>query len=60
MKFTLSDVTSSLVGGLVLSYVLFMGYILTTAERLHAPPARINTIGCFSLGHCQVALSSPN
>jgi hypothetical protein len=61
MKLTFSSITSGLVGGLVLSYVLFMGYLLTVAQQSHAPPARITTMGCFSLGHCPMALSSrPN
>jgi hypothetical protein len=58
MKLTLSSITSGLVGGLVFSYVLFMGYILTVAQQPHAPPARIATMGCFSLGHCPLAVSS--
>lgn len=61
MKITFSSITSGLVGGLVLSYVLFMCYVLTMAQQSHSPPARIATTGCFSLGHCPVALSSrPN
>jgi hypothetical protein len=61
MKFTLSSITSGLVGGLVLSCALFMGYVLVAAQQSHSPPVQISTIGCFSLGHCQMSLStSPN
>jgi hypothetical protein len=45
MKFTFSSITSGLVGGLVLSYALFMGYVLTVAQQSHAPPSRIATLG---------------
>ena len=58
MKFTFASITSGFVAGLVLSYVLFMGYLLTVAQQSHAPPTRISTIGCFSLGHCPMALSA--
>jgi hypothetical protein len=61
MQITFSRITSGLVGGLVLSYVFFMGYALTVAHQSNAEPTRIATVGCFSLGHCTVALSgSPN
>jgi CHASE3 domain sensor protein len=33
MQNTFSNITSGLVGGLVLSYVLFMGYALTVAHQ---------------------------
>jgi hypothetical protein len=61
MKITVSSITSGLVGGLVLTYVIFMGYVMTVAHQTNETPTRIATIGCFSLGHCTVALSSrPN
>jgi ABC-type transport system involved in multi-copper enzyme maturation permease subunit len=47
-----SRITSCLVAGLVLSYVFFIGYVLTVTHQSNAPPARIATVGCFSLGHC--------
>jgi hypothetical protein len=58
MNFTFARITSGFVGGLVLSYVLFMGYLITVAQQSHTPPSGITTTGCFSLGHCPVVLSS--
>jgi hypothetical protein len=54
MKLTFSSVTSGLLGGLVLSYVLFMAYVLTVAQQSQVPATRIATAGCFSFGSCQV------
>jgi hypothetical protein len=51
----LVTITSSLVGGLVLSYLLFVGYVMTVAQRSHEEPARTSALGCFSFGHCPVA-----
>jgi hypothetical protein len=58
MQIAISRITSCLVGGLVLSYVFFIGYVLTVTHQSNVPPARIATTGCFSLGHCTVALDS--
>jgi hypothetical protein len=58
MRITFSSITSGLVGGLVLSYVLFMGYVVTVSHQSSEPPTAIATVGCFSLGHCTGALSS--
>jgi hypothetical protein len=51
----LANITSSLVGGLVLSYILFAGYVMTVAQGSHSEPPRISAMGCFSFGHCPVA-----
>ncbi len=51
----LANITSSLVGGLVLSYLLFVGYVMTIAQRSHDEPTRTSAMGCFSFGHCPVA-----
>jgi len=51
----LANITCSLVGGLVLSYLLFVGYVMTIAQRSHEEPSRISSMGCFSFGHCPVA-----
>jgi hypothetical protein len=58
MQIAISRITSCLVGGLVLSYVLFIGYVLTVTHQSNAPPTRIATAGCFSLGQCPVAPGS--
>jgi hypothetical protein len=50
-----ADITCSLVGGLVLSYLLFVGYVMTIAQRSHQEPTRTSAMGCFSFGHCPVA-----
>jgi hypothetical protein len=51
----LAHITSSLVGGLVLSYLLFAGYVMTIAQRSHSEPTRTSAMGCFAFGHCPVA-----
>jgi hypothetical protein len=51
----LANITSSLVGALVLSYLLFVGYVMTIAQRSHDEPTRTSAMGCFSFGHCPVA-----
>lgn len=61
MQISLSRITSCLVAGLVLSYVLFIGYVVTVTHQSNAPPMRIATVGCFSWGHCPDTLGSrPN
>jgi hypothetical protein len=50
-----ANVTCTLVGGLVLSYLLFVGYVMTIARGSHAEPTRTSAMGCFSFGHCPVA-----
>ena len=49
-----ANITSSLVGGLVLSYLLFVGYVMTIAQGSHNEPTRTSAMGCFSFGHCPV------
>jgi hypothetical protein len=51
----LATITSSLVGGLVLSYLVFMGYVMTVAQGSHNEPTRTSAMGCFSFGRCPVA-----
>ena len=51
----IADITSSLVGGLVLSYLLFMGYVMIFAQGTHSEPTRTSAMGCYSFGHCPVA-----
>jgi hypothetical protein len=51
----LANITSNAVGGLVLSYLLFVGYVMTIAQRSHEEPTRTSAMGCFSFGHCPVA-----
>ena len=51
----LANITSTLVGGLVLSYLLFVGYVMTIAQKSHEEPTRTSAMGCFSFGHCPVA-----
>jgi hypothetical protein len=51
----LANITCTLVGGLVLSYLLFVGYVMTIAQRSHDEPPRISAMGCFSFGHCPLA-----
>jgi hypothetical protein len=51
----LANITSTLVGGLVLSYLLFVGYVMTIAQGAHEEPTRTSAMGCFSFGHCPVA-----
>jgi hypothetical protein len=51
----LANITCTLVGGLVLSYLLFVGYVMTMAQRSHDEPPRISAMGCFSFGHCPLA-----
>jgi hypothetical protein len=51
----LANITCRLVGGLVLSYLLFVGYVMTIAQRSHEEPTRTSAMGCFSFGHCPVA-----
>ena len=46
MQISLSRITSCLVAGLVLSYVLFIGYVVTVTHQSNAPPMRIATVGC--------------
>jgi hypothetical protein len=50
-----ANITCSLVGGLVLSYLLFVGYVMTIAQRSRQEPTRTSAMGCFSFGHCPVA-----
>jgi hypothetical protein len=52
MNFKIGRIVSGLVGGVVLSYVLFLGYVITVAQQSHAPPTQITMTGCFSLGQC--------
>jgi hypothetical protein len=52
---TLANITSTLVGGLVLSYLLFVGYVMTISQKSHEEPTRTSAMGCFSFGHCPVA-----
>jgi hypothetical protein len=51
----LANITCSVVGGLVLSYLLFVGYVMTIAQRAHEEPTRTSAMGCYSFGHCPVA-----
>lgn len=51
----LANITSGLVGGLVVSYLLFVGYVMTIAQKSHDEPTRTSAMGCFSFGHCPVA-----
>jgi hypothetical protein len=51
----LANVTCTLVGGLVLSYLLFVGYVMTIAQKAHEEPTRTSAMGCYSFGHCPVA-----
>jgi hypothetical protein len=57
MKLTFSSITSGLVGGLVLTYVLFMGYVVTVGQQSPMLPTH-GAASCFSFGHCQAALAS--
>jgi hypothetical protein len=50
----LANITSGLVGGLVLSYLLFVAYVMTIAQRAHEEPTRTSAMGCYSFGHCPV------
>jgi hypothetical protein len=50
----LANITCSLVGGLVLSYLFFVGYVMTIAQRAHEEPTRTSAMGCYSFGHCPV------
>jgi hypothetical protein len=56
----LANITSSLVGGLVLSYLFFVGYVMTISQRAHEEPTRTSAMGCYSFGHCPVAGIQPN
>lgn len=58
MQITLAAITSKLVGGLVLSYLLFMGYVMTMAH--HVETTRTSALGCFSFGHCPALGVRPN
>jgi hypothetical protein len=51
----LATITSGLVGGLVLSYVIFVGYVMTVAHGPQHELTRTSAMGCFSFGHCPVA-----
>ena len=50
----LANITCSLVGGLVLSYLFFVGDVMTIAQRAHEEPTRTSAMGCYSFGHCPV------
>ena len=47
---TLAHITCSLVGGLVLSYIVFMGYVMSIAQKAHVEPTRTSAMGCFTFG----------
>ena len=51
----LANITSSLVGGLVLSYLFFAGYVMTISQGSHSESTRTSAMGCYSFGHCPVA-----
>ena len=51
----LANITCTLVGGLVFSYLLFVGYVMTMAQRPHDEAPRTFAMGCFSFEHCPLA-----
>jgi hypothetical protein len=51
----LANITSSLVGGLLISYLVFVAYVMTIGQRTHEEPPRTSAMGCYSFGHCPVA-----
>lgn len=53
----LANITSSLVGGLVLWSFLFMGYVMEMSRESHDAPIRTSAMACFSSGHCPLTLS---
>lgn len=60
-KVTLANITAGLVGALVLSYIVFMGYVMMIAQRPYEGPLRYSAaMGCFSFGHCRVAGIRPH
>jgi hypothetical protein len=48
----LANITSTLVGGLLLSYLFFVGYVMTIEQGSRDEPTRTSAMGCFSFGHC--------
>ncbi len=56
----LANITSGIVGALVLSYLLFVGYVMTIEQGTDSEPPRISMMGCFSFGHCPVAARLSN
>ncbi|HEX4153507.1 MAG TPA: hypothetical protein VHY75_14975 [Steroidobacteraceae bacterium] len=58
MRRTLAHITSGLVGGLVLTYVLFLGYVISNAQGSREQPTRTSAMGCFSFGRCPAALAA--
>ena len=53
----LNNITSTVVGGLVLWSFLFMGYVMEMARESHDAPIRTAAMACFSSGHCPLTLS---
>jgi hypothetical protein len=55
-----ATITSGIVGALVVSYLLFVGYVMTIEQGTDSEPTRISMMGCFSFGHCPVVARLPD
>jgi hypothetical protein len=51
----LANITSTLVGGLLLSYLFFVGYVMTIEQGSRDEPTRTLSKRCVSFGHCAAA-----